>query len=151
MSQEKRKDYSVSFVTDQDASSVWKAVNNVTAWWTENLKGASHSLDDEFEVQFGDVHYSKQRLVEVVPERRVIWLVTDCRLSFLKDKQEWTGTRVIFDILPEGKQTRLTFTHQGLLPEVECYDACSDAWRSYILGSLQQLVSKGAGTPAPRE
>jgi hypothetical protein len=34
-----------------------------------------------------------------------------------------------------------------LVPKNECYDVCSDAWSSYIKGSLRSLITTGKGQP----
>ena len=80
-----------------------------------------------------------------MPGRRVGWHVLDSDLSFLKDRNEWTGTTIAFDIFHTGSQTEVTFTHIGLKPEVECYDVCRDGWRTLIQGSLKQLIETGTG------
>ena len=68
-------------------------------------------------------------------------------MSFVKDKTEWNGTKVIFDITKKGDKTEVRFTHVGLVPQYECYDACTDAWSGYIKGSLRNLITKGKGQP----
>ena len=130
---------------------IFNAVNNVRRWWTENTEGDTDKLNDEFEVRFGDVHFSRQKLIEVIAGEKVTWLVTDSKLSFVEDKNEWTGTKVIFEITPQGSKTQLRFTHVGLVRGVECYDDCSNAWSGYISNSLQALITTGKGQPEPRE
>lgn len=139
--------FSSSFRVSKTPSQVFEAINNVKAWWTDNLKGRSENLNDEFEVQFGDVHYSAQRLTEVIQDKKVVWLVTASNLTFLNNPAEWVGTRIIFDIKAEGNETMVTFTHEGLVPEAECYDACSPAWSLYLKNSLQTLINSGVGRP----
>ena len=143
--------YTVSFWVDQTPREAFNAINNVRGWWTENLKGNSQKLNDEFEVQFGDVHYSKQKLIEVVPDKKVVWLVTDSKLNFIQDKSEWTNTKISFEITREGNKTQVRFTHLGLAPGIECYDACSNAWGDYINKSLRKLITAGKGQPTPKE
>lgn len=144
--------FTVSFLVDQTPGEAFDAINNVRGWWTENLEGSSQKLNDEFSVRFGDVHYSMQKLTEVIPGKKVVWLVTDSRLNFIKDKGEWTNTKIIFDITKqEQKKTMVRFTQIGLTPEIECYNACSNAWNDYILGSLQDLIVTGKGKPTPKE
>ncbi|MBS1602096.1 MAG: SRPBCC domain-containing protein, partial [Bacteroidetes bacterium] len=95
--------------------------------------------------RFKEFHYSKQRLVEFVPDKKVVWLVTDSSLNFVEDKDEWTGTKISFEVSSKGDKTEVRFTHEGLVPGQECYDACSNAWGDYIQKSLRSLISTGKG------
>ena len=141
------KDLTITLQFDQSPGEVFNAVNNVTKWWIEEIKGHSSKLNDEFSVQFFvDVHYSKQKLVEFVPDKKVVWLITDSKLYFLKNKQEWTNTKVVFDISQHDNKTILQFTHIGLTPAIECYKDCTNGWNQYI-GSLYKLITTGKGEP----
>jgi hypothetical protein len=141
------KNLVITVDVDQSPKEVFNAICGVSKWWTEDLQGKTRSLNDEFTVRFEDIHYSKQKLVEVVPDKKLVWLITDSRLSFLENKEEWTNTRIVFNISSTGDKTRLQFTHEGLVPEIECYKDCSNAWGYYISGSLAKLITSGKGQP----
>ena len=68
----------------------------------------------------------------MIPEKKLVWLVTESNLSFLSDSAEWTNTRICFDISQEGYETNVVFTHDGLVPQFECYDGCAGAWTKYL-------------------
>jgi hypothetical protein len=87
----------------------------------------------------------------LVPGKRVVWQVLDSYLSFVDDKTEWNGTRVVFEITRKGGKTEVRFTHVGLAAEDECFDKCSNAWGMYINGSLRGLIVTGKGEPNRRE
>lgn len=143
----KEQDYYTSITVDATANEAFDSINSVSKWWTENLTGSSQELNDEFTVSFGDVHMSKQKLVEVNTDKKVVWLVTDSKLNFIKDKNEWTNTKIVFEIAENGGKTQIRFTHIGLVPEVECYNSCTKGWDYYIKGSLFKLLTDGKGTP----
>ena len=147
----KEQDLIIAITVNATPEDAFKSINNVTKWWTENLEGSSEKPGDEFTVRFGDVHLSTQKLVEVIPDKKVVWLVTDSQLNFIKDKQEWTGTKISFEIVEKDNKTTIDFTHHGLVPGIECFNACSNAWGDYINNSLRSLVNTGKGQPTPKE
>lgn len=79
----------------------------------------------------------------------MVWRVTDSHLEFVSEPGEWTGSEIVFDIAPAADGAELRFTHVGLVPDVECYGACSAAWLHYINGSLHSLITTGEGLPDP--
>jgi uncharacterized protein YndB with AHSA1/START domain len=142
------KNLTISFNTDKSAEEVFKAINNVRGWWGAGVTGGTEKPGDEFVYKHVPYHYSKQRLTEVVPGKKVVWLVTEGELSFTDEKSEWVNTKIIFEIEKKGKQTTVTFTHEGLTPSCECFDDCSQGWNHY-LQSLLQLIETGKGNPDP--
>jgi hypothetical protein len=147
----KAQDFTAAFTVDQTPERAFAAINNVRGWWSGEIEGPTDKLGGEFTYRYKDVHYSKQKITEFIPGKKVVWLVLDSYLSFIDDKTEWNGTKVTFEVSQDGKQTEVRFTHRGLLPEHECYNACATAWGSYINGSLRSLITTGKGQPNEKE
>jgi len=147
----KAQDFTASFTVDQTPERAFAAINNVRGWWSGEIEGPTDKLGGEFTYRYKDVHYSKQKITEFIPGKKVVWLVLDSYLSFIDDKTEWNGTKVTFEVSQDSKQTEVRFTHRGLLPEHECYNACATAWGSYINGSLRSLITTGKGQPNEKE
>jgi uncharacterized protein YndB with AHSA1/START domain len=140
----------IEIVVPNTPEEVFEAVTNVRGWWSEGIGGETRDVGDEFTFSDHVEHWCRFRLTEVTPPRRVVWHVLDSRLDFVEDHTEWTGTQVIFDITPAPGGTSLRFTHQGLTPTVECYDACSRGWDFYINRSLPEFLATGTGQPIPK-
>jgi hypothetical protein len=139
--------YATTFVVDQTPAEVFTAINNVRAWWSTEIDGPTDELGGEFIYHYEDIHRSTMKIVELVPDQKVVWLCLDNYFNFTNDTTEWTGTKVSFEIAPEGGKTLVRFAHLGLVPEYECFDVCTNAWGGYITDSLRSLISTGTGHP----
>jgi hypothetical protein len=145
------KNFTTKIVVDQSPKDVFNAINNVRGWWSENILGSTQKLNEEFIYNYKDVHVCKMRIVEFIPNKKVVWLVLENQFNFTEDKNEWKGNKIVFEISEKDGKTRLDFIHIGLVPEYECYTVCHDAWSSYIQGSLKNLITTGKGNPNTKE
>lgn len=143
------RNLTLTFSVDRTPEQTFAAINDVRGWWSGEIDGTTDRLGAEFTYRVADVHYSKFRITESVPASKVAWLVLDSHLSFLDDKEEWTGTTVDFDLEEENGRTRVRFTHAGLVPESECYDVCVRGWSEHVLGGLQNLMTAGTEPSRP--
>ena len=139
----KNQSFTTTFTTDKSPEEAFAAINNVPAWWTGEITGGTHAVGDEFTYRYGKMHTSKQRLTEVVLNEKVVWQVFDIELNFVRDKHEWDNTKIEFAVRKKDGKTEVTFTHHGLTPEFECYDACSGAWASLVNDDLKGLIVDG--------
>ncbi|HEY6977330.1 MAG TPA: SRPBCC domain-containing protein [Chitinophagaceae bacterium] len=140
------KNYTATIEVVQSAKEVFSAINDVTKWWSKDFEGNSTKLNDEFIINHPNQHYSKQKLIEVIPDKKVVWLVTESKLDWIKNKDEWTNTKMIFEISTKGNKTVLHFTHEGLVPNKECYTMCEKGWNIVIKDWLFHLIT--VGTPS---
>jgi len=145
------QNFTTALVVDQTPEEVFNAINNPRSWWSEEIEGSTEKLNDEFTYHYKDVHISKMKLIEVIPNKKVVWFVVDNYFQFTKDKNEWKGNKIIFEITGKDNKTQLQFTQAGLVPEYECYDICQNAWSNYINNSLRSLITTGKGQPNPKE
>jgi hypothetical protein len=145
------KNFTATILVYQNPETAFDAIKNFRAWWSEEIEGNTDKLNEEFFYHYKDVHLCKIKLIEIIPDKKLVYQVLDNQFNFVKDKSEWINTKLIFEITNEGDKTRVQFTHEGLVPEYECYHVCNDAWTSYIQGSLQSLITTGKGKPNPKE
>jgi hypothetical protein len=122
------------------------SINDVSGWWGR-ITGTTTEVGNEFVYVVPGLHYSGFRVTEIEPARRIAWLVTGSYLDFTDNKQEWNDTTVRFEIEEVEGGARVTFTHEGLNPEDECYEVCSNAWGMFVNGSLKAFIETGEGNP----
>jgi hypothetical protein len=147
----KAQDFTTTLLVGQTAEEAFQAIINPRGWWSEEIEGSTDKLNDEFTYHYKDVHNCRMKLIEVIPNEKVAWLVMSNYFKFTKDKSEWTGTKIIFEISEKDNKTQIHFTHPCLVPEYECFDICSNAWSKYISQSLWGLITKGKGQPNAKE
>lgn len=141
------QDFTTTILVDETPKEVFDAITNVRGWWSEEIEGSTDKLNAEFNYHYEDVHRSKMKIVEFIPNKKVVWLVLDNYFKFTKDETEWKGTKITFEIAEKDGKTELRFTHVGLVPEYECYEVCREGWSSYIDNSLHRLITTGTGQP----
>lgn len=147
----KNQDFTLTLWLDQSPKEVFKAINNVRGWWSEEIEGGTSKLNDEFNYHFKDVHLCKMKLIEVITDKKVVWLVLDNHFNFIKDQSEWKGNKINFELSEKDNKTELRFTQQGLVAQYECFDVCSNAWTDYLRNSLVKLITTGKGNPNKKE
>lgn len=141
--------YQQSFIVNANPGTVYAALTTpegLRGWWTQDCDVVTE-VGGTNQFRFGRNH-KDMRIERLEPDREVRWLCTDAHIAQLTHKDEWVGTQLVFHLTPAEKEehTRLDFEHIGLVPAFECYELCSNGWR-YFLGSLQQFVESGRGTP----
>ena len=143
----KKRSFTTKISVGQTPNEAFAAVNNVRGWWSGEIEGATDKLGAEFTYRYKDAHRSTQKVTELIPGKKVAWHVSDSHLSFVKDKTEWTGTDIVFDITRKNDRTELSFTHVGVIRAIECYGSCSNAWGMLINGNLRKLITTGKSQP----
>jgi hypothetical protein len=145
-------DFTVTVDVTGTPDEAFAAIADPRAWWSRDITGDTDRLGGEFEFEVPGIHYSHQRVSTFDPGESVVWDVVDARMTFIADQTEWIGTSIRFDLQPlPGGGTEIRFSHVGLRPQIECYDACSTAWTSYVTTSLRRLVEQGVGLPNQEE
>ena len=129
------QNYHTSIRVNTPALEAFEKISLVDQWWGKDFEGKAKNPGDTFLIRFGET-YVNFEIVESVPGQKLLWLVTDCNLHWLKDRKEWKGTKMSFQISPEKDLTRIHVTHIGLIPGIECYDNCKKGWDFYIQESL---------------
>ena len=147
----KNQDFTSTFLVDKTPAEAFSAIQNLRAWWSEDIEGETDKLDETFFYHYKDLHLCKIKLIEAIQDQKLVYLVTANQFSFIEDKTEWVNTKLVFDISKEGTQTKVIFMHEGLVPTNECYNICHDAWTGFIQNSLKNLISTGKGQPNPKD
>lgn len=132
------------------ADRVYAAIVTPEKWWTR-FANVSCEEGGVSEFRFpADGFFAAMKNLRLEPGRLVEW---ECVRqvhppdSGFRQRSEWEGTRIRFEIEPAGeRKCRLHFEHLGLCPNLDCYRACDDAWQTYII-SLRQLIEAGSGRP----
>ncbi len=148
MQMQDSEDYHTSIVVQRSPKASQEAIGHVSEWWAKNVTGSSVQSGDEFTVQFGDT-FVKFKVSEYIPGRKVVWEVLDCNLHWLpaKDRKEWKGTQVVWEIRAQNGGSKIEMTHVGITPQVVCYADCKLGWDGYVQQSLYKLLTDGEGMP----
>ncbi len=147
----KSENFNCSVTAKISASEAIKKISKVLEWWGITYSGNSEKQGDKFIIKMGGDSFFNFTVAELIPGKRVVWLVTDSNMPWYSDKKEWTNTKLIFDLSENDGITTLNFTHEGLTPEVECYHDCETGWTHWIKTSLPSYFTTGKLIPHTNE
>lgn len=135
--------FTATITVSKNAEHVFRSICDTRGWWTGEFTGDAKALGSEFTYKYKDMHSSIQKVTTFEPNKKIVWEVTDATISFLKDKHEWVGTNIIFEIEENGDETTIKFTHDGVTPNSECWEACSSGWSGLIKENLKNFIETG--------
>lgn len=130
--------YAVAIELAKDPAVIFNHLVDLKKWWLEDFEGENVKLNSEFVLKTGDGHISKNKVIEFIPDKKLVWQTTE---SLRKaDNYDWTGTKFIFELIPGGNTTQLRFTYDGVVFEDEynilvrvCDMAVKDAFYNFII------------------
>lgn len=140
--------YSTEIQISAKPESVYKAITkDIDKWWTESSNQALQT-GDKLIVRFEKTTCWVMAVAEAIQNRSLVWNVAEANhdLEGITKKDEWKGTTIKWNIVEYETGSKVTFTHQGLVPELECFDICQAGW-GYFLGSLKDYLETGNGYP----
>jgi hypothetical protein len=142
---ETKNSFNSSISAKISANEAIEKISKIPEWWGVTFSGNSEKQNDKFVVRMTGDSYFNFTVAELIPGKKVVWLVTDCNMPWYSDKKEWTNTKLIFDLAENNGETTLNFIHEGLTPEVECYKDCETGWTHWIKTSLFSYLVAGKG------
>jgi hypothetical protein len=105
--------YTVSLELGKSPHEVFSHLIDLSKWWPEDFEGESLKQNSEFVLKTGDTHYSKNKVIEFIPDKMFIWLTVE---SIRKtDGFDWSGTKMIYELMPKESATLLQFTYDGVV------------------------------------
>jgi hypothetical protein len=145
-------DYQKSIIVSNTAEEVYSAITeHIQDWWSDDFSGAAAKKGDQYNIAFVGTKKTFE-IIEAIPNQQIVWLCLKAYIDMdaLKKKDEWVGTRLIWTIVSNDQGTTLSFLHEGLNKNFECYDVCEPAW-DYFITSLQDYITTGKGAPFHKE
>lgn len=133
-------------------SAAFEAVTKgVEHWWTRPDQPLIN-IGDRAKFNFPPgVSYWTFELTGMKPSTWVEWTCVDAlHIHEGKPKEietEWLNTQVLWQISEHEGGSRIELRHDGLTPDLLCYDVCEAGWDLFFLGSLKQYLDTGQGKP----
>ena len=121
-------------------------------WWSAAAEGDLAQEGRRVVVRFaGQQSYWVFEAAEVAPGRRLVAVCVDAH--HVVDgkpeavRTEWLGTRLVWDFAPVSGGTRVTLCHEGLVPDLHCYEVCEAGWAQFFGRSLKRYLDGQGGVP----
>jgi len=110
-------------------------------WWTARSAGTPR-LGAEYQLWFGPEYDWRATVTALEPARRF-------ELTLTAAMPDWIGTAVGFELVPDGEQTGLRFSHRGWSEASDHYRTSCCCWAMY-LRILRRGLEYGEEVEYPR-
>lgn len=123
-----------------DTYAALATIDGLARWWTTDTRGTSE-VGGVINFRFGERGFIDSRVIELVPDTRVLWEVID-------GPDAWHGTWIRFELSQQDDHTIVLFKHQGWAEAIEFMHHCSTKWATFLM-SLKAALETGTGAPYP--
>ncbi len=147
--QKGKNSYQCEVNIDAPIQKVYEAIaENVRDWWTRDYETELAKIETKFTVRFGETFAIMQN-EELTPYKKIVWKCIEQHHvnETLSKTDEWNNTKITFELKDNESGTKLNFLHDGLTPNLECFEICQNGWDYYIKTSLKNYIETGNGYP----
>lgn len=144
--------YSRTITYDVPPSLVYEAftqADKLREWWTNKCEAGSKAGDKN--IFYFDEAKAVFTIEKLDPGKEVVWKCVEHDFKYeepITKTDEWVGTTIRIQLKKNGKLgTDMTFTHEGLVPELQCYSVCEQGWDHFLKTSLKKFLEFGKGQP----
>jgi hypothetical protein len=86
-----KQDCTATILLDQTPKEIFDAIKNVRGWWSQEIDGSTDNLGAEFKFHYKDLHFSTQKITELLPGNKVVWHVLDSCINFARTRPSGTA------------------------------------------------------------
>jgi Activator of Hsp90 ATPase homolog 1-like protein len=120
-------------------------------WWT-SVDNNFDKVGDQIKFTFPPMESYWTFEAKILEPNKVVELECVDALHLLIDKPqasktEWLGTKARWTIEPQADHTDIHFVHDGLTPDLHCYEVCEAGWDLFFVDSLKAYLDTGTGKP----
>jgi len=145
--------YSASIKVAAEPCACFEAITKqMHLWWTETTEGGIDGVGDRVKAIFppGFGHWEFEATA-LDMGRRIELTCIGARHQVEGQPsdidEEWLGTRLVWTIEGDKGKTHVTLTHDGLTPELNCWNICRDGWDFFFTESLKRFLDGEPASP----
>ena len=144
------KSYHSKIIVSNSSSAAYEALTTgFGEWWTTSFDPI-RNIGDKVTFRFGPTYWVMQ-VTQLIPGQLI---ELECiQAHHIHEglpssiQNEWKGTSLNWEIHEQGPNTKITFTHNGLDPSMNCFEVCEQGWNFFFNQSLKQYLDTGKGSP----
>ena len=141
--------YNISVDVDTTIEAAFSAVSHEVEKWWGKVDNSSPKLYEEFSIFFGKTEW-RFVISDQIPNEKITWRCIKAK-HYDGDRtdirEEWLGTEITWQFTEKNNHVEISLLHNGLTPELNCYDICESGWNYFVGSSLKKYLESGNGSP----